>query len=137
MNKFLLFVFFIFPFLSFSQEKIITGEQMVEKYLLNLQEIDNLNDKIFIIENRISSLNPNDSLENITILSAKQRVLDLKGQIVQKEKIVSSTSHFIFDDLNSLKRPIIELTKEEFELLPDSKKAIVRENPNKFLIKQI
>lgn len=110
---------------------------MVEKYLLNLQAIDNLNNKIFIIENRISSLNPNDSLENITILSAKQRVLDLKGQIVQKEKIVSSTSYFIFDDLNSSNRPIIELTKDEFELLPDSKKAIVRENPNKFLIKQI
>ena len=137
MNKFLLFVFFIFPFLSFSQEKKIISEQMVEKYLLNLQAIDNLNNKIFIIENRISSLNPNDSLENITILSAKQRVLDLKGQIVQKEKIVSSTSYFIFDDLNSSNRPIIELTKEEFELLPDSKKAIVRENPNKFLIKQI
>jgi len=137
MNKFLLFVFFIFPFLSFSHEKKIISEQMVEKYLLNLQASDNLNNKIFIIENRISSLNPNDSLENITILSAKQRVLDLKGQIVQKEKIVSSTSYFIFDDLNSSNRPIIELTKDEFELLPDSKKAIVRENPNKFLIKQI
>jgi hypothetical protein len=123
--------------LTFSQEKTISGEQIIENYLLNLQAIDNLKGKITIIENRISTLNPSDSLENITILNAKQRVLDFEKQIIQKEKISTSIAYFIFEDIDSPKRPIIVLNQGEFEMLPESKKEIIQNNPTKFEIKQI
>lgn len=123
--------------LTFSQEKTISSEQIIEKYLLNLQAIDNLKGKITIIENRISTLNPSDSLENITILNAKQRVLDFEKQIIQKEKISTSIAYFIFEDIDSPKRPIIVLNQGEFEMLPESKKVIIQNNPTKFEIKQI
>ncbi|MEN9440684.1 MAG: hypothetical protein RLZ33_760 [Bacteroidota bacterium] len=137
MNKLFLLVFFILPMLTFSQEKTISGEQIIENYLLNLQAIDNLKGKITIIENRISTLNPSDSLENITILNAKQRVLDFEKQIIQKEKISTSIAYFIFEDIDSPKRPIIVLNQGEFEMLPESKKEIIQNNPTKFEIKQI
>ena len=50
--------------LTFSQEKTISGEQIIENYLLNLQAIDNLKGKITIIENRISTLNPSMCFSN-------------------------------------------------------------------------
>ena len=136
MKKLLLLVFFLLPILTFSQEKTSSGEQIIQKYLLNIQAIDNLKSKISTIENRISTLNPADSLENITILYAKQRALDFEELIIQKEKISTSIVYFVFEDIDSPKRPIIVLNQSEYEMLPESKKSIIVNNPSKFEIKQ-
>jgi hypothetical protein len=136
MKKLLLLAFFLLPILTFSQEKTSAGDQIIQKYLLNIQAIDNLKSKITTIENRISTLNPADSLENITILYAKQRVLDFEELIIQKEKISTSIVYFVFEDIESSKRPIIVLNQSEFDMLPESKKAIIISNPTKFEIKQ-
>ena len=134
MKKLLLLAFFLLPILTFSQEKTSSGDQIIQKYLLNIQAIDNLKSKITTIENRISTLNPADSLENITILYAKQRVF--QELIIQKEKISTSIVYFVFEDIESSKRPIIVLNQSEFDMLPESKKAIIISNPTKFEIKQ-
>jgi hypothetical protein len=136
MKKLLLLAFFLLPILTFSQEKTSSGDQIIQKYLLNIQAIENLKSKITTIENRISTLNPADSLENITILYAKQRVLDFEELIIQKEKISTSIVYFVFEDIESSKRPIIVLNQSEFDMLPESKKAIIMSNPTKFEIKQ-
>ena len=136
MKKLLLLAFFLLPILTFSQEKTSSGDQIIQKYLLNIQAIDNLKSKITTIENRISTLNPADSLENITIIYAKQRVLDFEELIIQKEKISTSIVYFVFEDIESSKRPIIVLNQSEFDMLPESKKAIIISNPTKFEIKQ-
>jgi hypothetical protein len=136
MKKYILVVILLLPLIAISQEKIISSEQMVLKYKNSLNSIAAIDQKISLIENRISTLNPQDSASYITITSANQRIEDLKNEKNLASNVLLSTEDFLFINLDSPKRPLIVLTNEDVQNFPEHIQKIIESNPLKFKIEQ-